>query len=71
MSAPAVTDLRFVVVSGKGGVGRTTVAATLARVASAAGKQVLLAAAAASTSASPNRTFDGTLTRMGRMRPTK
>lgn len=47
MSAPAVTDLRFIVVSGKGGVGRTTVAATLARVASAAGKRVLLAAAAA------------------------
>ena len=47
MSAPAVTDLRFVVVSGKGGVGRTTVAATLARVAAAAGKRVLLAAAAA------------------------
>jgi anion-transporting ArsA/GET3 family ATPase len=47
LSAPAVIDLRFVVVSGKGGVGRTTVAATLARVASAAGKRVLLAAAAA------------------------
>jgi anion-transporting ArsA/GET3 family ATPase len=47
LSAPAVTDLRFVVVSGKGGVGRTTVATTLARVASAAGKRVLLAAAAA------------------------
>ena len=47
MSAPSVTDLRFVVVSGKGGVGRTTVAATLARVTSAAGKRVLLAAAAA------------------------
>jgi anion-transporting ArsA/GET3 family ATPase len=47
LSAPAVTDLRFIVVSGKGGVGRTTVAATLARVASAAGKRVLLAAAAA------------------------
>jgi len=42
-----LTDLRFVVVSGKGGVGRTTVAVTLARVASAAGKRVLLAAAAA------------------------
>jgi Mrp family chromosome partitioning ATPase len=42
-----VTDLRFVVVSGKGGVGRTTVAATLARVAAAAGKRVLLAAATA------------------------
>jgi anion-transporting ArsA/GET3 family ATPase len=42
-----ITDLRFVVVSGKGGVGRTTVAATLARVAAARGKRVLLAAAAA------------------------
>ena len=35
------------VVSGKGGVGRTTVAATLARAAAASGKRVLLAAAAA------------------------
>jgi Mrp family chromosome partitioning ATPase len=43
----AITDLRFVVVSGKGGVGRTTVAASLARVAAAAGKRVLIAAAAA------------------------
>jgi Mrp family chromosome partitioning ATPase len=42
-----LTDLRFVVVSGKGGVGRTTVAATLARVAAGAGKRVLLAAATA------------------------
>jgi anion-transporting ArsA/GET3 family ATPase len=42
-----ITDLRFVVVSGKGGVGRTTVAATLARVAAADGKRVLLAAATA------------------------
>ena len=42
-----LTDLRFVIVSGKGGVGRTTVAATLARAAAAAGKRVLLAAAAA------------------------
>jgi Mrp family chromosome partitioning ATPase len=42
-----LTDLRFVIVSGKGGVGRTTVAATLAQVAAAAGKSVLLAAAAA------------------------
>src|SRR5262245_22399104 len=47
LSAPAITDLRFIVVSGKGGVGRTTVAATLARVAAAAGKRVLLAAATA------------------------
>ena len=36
-------DLKFVIVSGKGGVGRTTVAATLARVAAAAGKRVLVA----------------------------
>ena len=43
----SITDLRFVVVSGKGGVGRTTVAATLARVAAARGKHVLLATAAA------------------------
>jgi len=42
-----ITDLRFVVVSGKGGVGRTTVAATLARVAAAGGKRVLIATAAA------------------------
>ena len=42
-----MVDLRFIVVSGKGGVGRTTVAATLARVAAAKGKNVLLAAAAA------------------------
>ena len=42
-----ITDLRFVVVSGKGGVGRTTVAATLARVAAATGKRVLVATAAA------------------------
>jgi Mrp family chromosome partitioning ATPase len=43
-----IVDLRFVVVSGKGGVGRTTVAATLARVAAEKGKRVLLAEAAAS-----------------------
>jgi Mrp family chromosome partitioning ATPase len=42
-----LVDLRFVIVSGKGGVGRTTVAATLAQTAAAAGKRVLLAAAAA------------------------
>lgn len=41
-----VLDLRFVMLSGKGGVGRTTVAAALARVAAAAGKHVLLAEAA-------------------------
>jgi hypothetical protein len=40
-------DLNFIVMSGKGGVGRTTVAATLARVAAAKGKRVLLAAATA------------------------
>ena len=38
-------ELRFVMLSGKGGVGRTTVAATLARVAAQAGKRVLLAEA--------------------------
>jgi anion-transporting ArsA/GET3 family ATPase len=36
-------DLRFVVVSGKGGVGRTTVAAALATAAAAAGKRALIA----------------------------
>jgi len=45
--SPLVTDLRFVVISGKGGVGRTTIAVTLAHVAARAGKRVLLAAAAA------------------------
>jgi anion-transporting ArsA/GET3 family ATPase len=39
-------DLRLVVVSGKGGVGRTTVAAALARAAADAGKRVLLAESA-------------------------
>jgi anion-transporting ArsA/GET3 family ATPase len=38
-------DLRFVMLSGKGGVGRTTVAAALARIAADAGKRVLLAEA--------------------------
>jgi len=38
-------DLRFVMLSGKGGVGRTTVAASLARLAADAGKRVLLAEA--------------------------
>jgi Mrp family chromosome partitioning ATPase len=42
----SVLDLRFVMLSGKGGVGRTTVAAALARVAADAGKHVLLAEAA-------------------------
>jgi hypothetical protein len=39
-------DRRLVVISGKGGVGRTTVAAALARAAADAGKRVLIAAAA-------------------------
>lgn len=48
MTAPASTlpellDLRFVILSGKGGVGRTTVAAALARAAADAGKRVLIA----------------------------
>jgi len=38
-----VLNLRFVIVSGKGGVGRTTVAAALARAAAGAGKRVLIA----------------------------
>lgn len=42
----SLLDLRFIMLSGKGGVGRTTVAAALARVAAAAGKHVLLAEAA-------------------------
>ena len=40
-----LVDLRFIMMSGKGGVGRTTLAATLARVAAEAGKRVLLAQA--------------------------
>jgi hypothetical protein len=39
-------DRRLVVISGKGGVGRTTVAAALARASADAGKRVLIAAAA-------------------------
>jgi anion-transporting ArsA/GET3 family ATPase len=39
----ALADLRLVVLSGKGGVGRTTVAAALARAAAAGGKRVLIA----------------------------
>ena len=42
----ALQDLRLVVVSGKGGVGRTTVAAALAHAAAAAGKRVLIAESA-------------------------
>ena len=42
----ALQDLRLVVVSGKGGVGRTTVAAALARAAADAGKRVLIAESA-------------------------
>ena len=38
---------KFIVVSGKGGVGRTTVAATMAQVAAGAGKRVLIADATA------------------------
>jgi anion-transporting ArsA/GET3 family ATPase len=48
MTTPALTlaeliHLRFLVVSGKGGVGRTTVSAALARAAADAGKRVLIA----------------------------
>jgi len=39
-----LTDLALIVVSGKGGVGRTTVTAALARAAADAGKRVLIAA---------------------------
>lgn len=42
----ALHDLRLVVVSGKGGVGRTTVAAALALAAADAGKRVLIAESA-------------------------
>jgi anion-transporting ArsA/GET3 family ATPase len=42
----ALQELRLVVVSGKGGVGRTTVAAALARAAADAGKRVLIAESA-------------------------
>jgi anion-transporting ArsA/GET3 family ATPase len=41
----SLLDLRFVMLSGKGGVGRTTIAAALARTAAAAGKRVLVAEA--------------------------
>jgi hypothetical protein len=41
----ALLDRRFIVISGKGGVGRTTVAAALARAAADSGKRVLLAQA--------------------------
>lgn len=40
---PSLMDLRFVVLSGKGGVGRTAVAAAIARAAASAGKRVLVA----------------------------
>ena len=43
----ALVDRRFIVLSGKGGVGRTTVAATIARAAADAGKRVLVAQASA------------------------
>ncbi|HVZ75337.1 MAG TPA: ArsA-related P-loop ATPase [Polyangia bacterium] len=42
----SLLEKRFVVVSGKGGVGRTTVSAALARAAADAGKRVLVAQAA-------------------------
>jgi hypothetical protein len=41
----ALQDLRFLVLSGKGGVGRTTVAAAIARAAADNGKRVLIAQA--------------------------
>jgi anion-transporting ArsA/GET3 family ATPase len=43
IAAPTLLSRKFIVVAGKGGVGRTTVAAALARVAQQAGKRVLLA----------------------------
>ena len=43
----SLLDRRFLVISGKGGVGRTTVAAALARAAADAGKRVLVAQASA------------------------
>jgi anion-transporting ArsA/GET3 family ATPase len=39
----SLLDLRFIVLSGKGGVGRTTVAAALARAAAREGRRVLIA----------------------------
>jgi anion-transporting ArsA/GET3 family ATPase len=42
----SLQDLTLVMISGKGGVGRTTVAAALARAAANAGKRVLIAASA-------------------------
>jgi anion-transporting ArsA/GET3 family ATPase len=47
VNADALLRLKFIIVSGKGGVGRTTVSATLAQVAANAGKRVLIATAAA------------------------
>ena len=43
MGVPSIFSRRFIMVAGKGGVGRTTVAAALARAAQRAGKRVLLA----------------------------
>lgn len=43
MSLQTILDRRVVLVSGKGGVGRTTVTAALARAAAAAGRRVLVA----------------------------
>jgi anion-transporting ArsA/GET3 family ATPase len=45
-ATPSLVDLKLVTISGKGGVGRTTVAAALARAAAAAGKRVIIAASA-------------------------
>src|SRR5882672_10572702 len=43
----SLLERRFIVLSGKGGVGRTTVAAAMARAAADAGKRVLIAQASA------------------------
>src|SRR5262245_30501327 len=67
-SVAALLDLRFIVLSGKGGVGRTTVAATLARAAADAGKRVLLAQANAAEVVLPgSEQPSAALSRLGRM----
>src|SRR5262249_53099590 len=43
MALPSLVERRFIVLSGKGGVGRTTAAAALARAAVRSGRRVLLA----------------------------